>query len=65
MKTIKLVLFRDQVTCWARSNECWFNKNSDAGVVETGDLTGSVYLFLFAIFQFAGRHWNQLVAATV
>lgn len=54
------------MTCWARSNECRFNKNSDAGVVvETGDLTGSVYLFLFAIFQFAGRHWNQLVAAAV
>lgn len=32
-----------------------FNKNSDAGVVETGDLTGCVYLLVFCIFQFAGR----------
>lgn len=53
------------MTHWARSNECQFNKNSNAGVVETGDLTGCVYLFLFSIFQFAARHGNQLVAAAV
>lgn len=53
------------MTCWVRSNECQFNKNTDAGVVvETGDLTGCVYFFCFpfsSLLEGMGTSlWQQL-----